>query len=151
MNTLVEDIKEKQKRLNKTRADIKAASYDERLAEKNSRGQALEDRKEQLTTEFLKLGMQSDARAKLEHRRGEIKNKTAELRNTSVTISYIFIALTSSCSFEAANVIFRRLVGVDTKMETIEKDVDRLSLSVSSVLSSLLLTSCDQKKGGGAC
>jgi len=80
--TLTGDIEEKKMRLNKIKADIKAANYDERLAEKMTKGKTMEDRKDMLTAEFRTLNTQADTRAKLDLKRAEVKSKTGEIKNT---------------------------------------------------------------------
>jgi DNA repair protein RAD50 len=63
---------------------MKSSNYEEKLAEKISKGRNMEDRRDTLNTELRRLGLQADARAKLDLKRTEFRTKTADVKNTCV-------------------------------------------------------------------
>ncbi|KIJ61135.1 hypothetical protein HYDPIDRAFT_31645 [Hydnomerulius pinastri MD-312] len=71
----------------------------------------MEDRRESLNTELRGLSLQADARARLDLKRGEMKSRAAEVKNT----------------LEMSNSKFRKLVGTDARVETMEREIDRIS------------------------
>lgn len=75
-------MKEKKARITKITSEINQAMYDDKLGAKNSRIRDLEEKREELNGEFKALNGQADARAKLQHRREEIKKKGGEIKNT---------------------------------------------------------------------
>jgi DNA repair protein RAD50 len=76
------DIEEKKARLEKIKADVKAAKYEERLEEKSLKARELDDRRNALTREIRTLSSQADIRAKLDIKRTELKRKSADVKNT---------------------------------------------------------------------
>ena len=82
MQTLTGDIADKKTRLEKVKNDIKSSNYEGRLAEKLVKARDMDEQREKLTTEMGKLSSQADARARLDLKRTEIKNKTADVKNT---------------------------------------------------------------------
>jgi DNA repair protein RAD50 len=90
LHTLVGDIEEKKARLEKVKSSMESSNYEAKLAEKISKGRHLEDRRDKLNTELRRLGLQADARAKLDLKRTEFRTKTADVKNTCVSqyISY---------------------------------------------------------------
>lgn len=79
LNTLLADIEEKRTRLNKIKTEIGVAKYDSRIAEKSERAKILEEKREALNAEIATLGLQADARAKLDLKRDEVKTKKGEI------------------------------------------------------------------------
>lgn len=73
---------EKNIRMEKVRNEVKAARYDELLAEKNSKAKSLEVTREELNSEFKSLSSQSDSRARLGLKRDDVKLKTGEIKHT---------------------------------------------------------------------
>ena len=73
---------EKNIRMEKVRNEVKAARYDELLAEKNSKAKSLEVTQEELNSEFKSLSSQSDSRARLGLKRDDVKLKTGEIKHT---------------------------------------------------------------------
>ncbi|KAJ7644144.1 AAA domain-containing protein [Roridomyces roridus] len=110
LESLNDDIAEKQGRVSKIQKDIAGAKYDQRLDEKTTSSKSLEERRDVLNSEFKSLNLQSESRAKLQFQRGEVRNKTTEIKTTIST----------------ANLTFRRLVGSEPNPETMEKEVDRV-------------------------
>ncbi|KIM89254.1 hypothetical protein PILCRDRAFT_218441 [Piloderma croceum F 1598] len=110
LHTLIGDIDEKKARLEKVKSSMESSNYEEKLAEKISKGRNLEDRRDKLNTELRRLGLQADARAKLDLKRAEFRTKTADVKNT----------------LEAVNEKFRKLVGSDASADNMEWEVDRL-------------------------
>jgi DNA repair protein RAD50 len=77
-------MEDKSARLEKLRADLRTAAYEERAAEKQAAGRALEDRRDSLSAELRTLSLQADSRARLDIKRTELRNKKAETENMSV-------------------------------------------------------------------
>lgn len=75
------DIEEKTARLNKIKADMKVAEYDEKLSAKTTRSRNLEDKRDEMNAELRSLSLQADSRAKLDLKRAEAKSKNAERKN----------------------------------------------------------------------
>jgi DNA repair protein RAD50 len=61
-----------------------AGDYDARLAKRTEEAKDLEEQRETLNRELRTLSLQADARAKLDLKRGEVKNKNGEIQSTSV-------------------------------------------------------------------
>ncbi|KAJ7069782.1 hypothetical protein C8F01DRAFT_1113982 [Mycena amicta] len=118
MSSIRGDIEEKQHRLTKAKTDIEAAKYDERILEKTSSSKALEERREELNSEFKMLNMQAESRTRLKFLQTEVKNKTSEISNT-VT---------------AASTLYRRLIGSDPDPDTMEREVERVLIEKGSEL-----------------
>ncbi len=76
------DIEDKRRRLDKARQDLNAAGFERKIAEKNSAGSNLENRREALNTELRTLSLQADSRAKLDLQRAQIKTKSGEIKTT---------------------------------------------------------------------
>lgn len=76
------DIEEKRRRLEKAREDLRNASFDEKIAEKNSKGRQLDLRRDELNAELRSLSLQADSRAKLDLHRAQVKTKDAEIKTT---------------------------------------------------------------------
>ncbi|KAL1950585.1 hypothetical protein VTO73DRAFT_5709 [Trametes versicolor] len=106
------DIEEKRRRLEKAREDLRNASFDEKIAEKNSKGRQLDLRRDELNAELRSLSLQADSRAKLDLHRAQVKTKDTEIKTT----------------LEVCNPRFRKLVGVDARAETMEQELDRIAL-----------------------
>ncbi|KAJ7175865.1 P-loop containing nucleoside triphosphate hydrolase protein [Mycena filopes] len=117
--TLTGDIDEKRSRLSKVQAEIVAAEYDQRLAEKTASTKELEERRDVLNSEFKTLNMQSDSRARLDIQRTDVKTRTAEIETT----------------LSNANSAFRRLVGAEPNPDTMEREVDRVLVEKEQELS----------------
>jgi DNA repair protein RAD50 len=84
IRTLQGDMEEKKRRMDKAREDIKAANYEERIAEKTSKARGFEEQRDDLNAEFRSLNLQADSRARLDLKRDEMKSKKNELKNTLV-------------------------------------------------------------------
>lgn len=110
LRTLVGDIEEKRLRLEKFKSDIKAANFDERLSERAVKARSLDDRRDALNTELRSLSLQADARARLDLKRAEMRNKKTEIKNI----------------LETCNSKFRKLVSTDARAETMERELDRV-------------------------
>ncbi|KAI0771249.1 hypothetical protein BD413DRAFT_604552 [Trametes elegans] len=106
------DIEEKRRRLERAREDIRNASHEEKIAEKNTKGRSLDLRRDELNAELRTLSLQADSRAKLDLHRAQVRAKETEIKTT----------------LEVCNPKFRKLVGVDARAETMEQELDRLSL-----------------------
>ncbi|KIJ61154.1 hypothetical protein HYDPIDRAFT_31663 [Hydnomerulius pinastri MD-312] len=102
LRTLAGDIEEKKLCLEMLKSEIKNANYDERLGEHASKVRNMEDNRESLNTELRGLSLQADARARLDLKRGEMKSRAAEVKNT-------------------------KLVGTDARAKTMEREIDRIS------------------------
>lgn len=71
----------KRARIEKLKADIVAAKYDDRIADLNAKIRAMEDQRDNLTLEIRTLSLQSDARAKLTLHQRDLASKEREMRN----------------------------------------------------------------------
>ncbi|KAF9219190.1 hypothetical protein BS17DRAFT_718386 [Gyrodon lividus] len=111
LRTLSGDIEEKKLRLEKIKADIKSANFEERLSERASKARNMEDKRDGLNTELRGLSLQADARARLDLKRVETRSRAAEVKNT----------------LEMSNAKFRKLVGTDARTETMEREIDRVA------------------------
>ncbi|KAH9947593.1 P-loop containing nucleoside triphosphate hydrolase protein [Amylocystis lapponica] len=112
LRTLQSDIEEKQRRIESTKAEMRTANFEGRLAEKNTKGRSMELQRDELTGEIRTLSLQSDARAKLNLKRTELRSKSSEVKNT----------------IELHNDKFRKLVGVDARPDTMERELDRVTI-----------------------
>ncbi|RPD62360.1 hypothetical protein L227DRAFT_34009 [Lentinus tigrinus ALCF2SS1-6] len=106
------DIEEKRRRLDRARQEITSAGFDKKITEKNQAGLALEQRRDSLNTELRALSLQADSRAKLDLQRGQMRAKESEIKTT----------------IELCNAKFRKLVGVDARPESMERELDRVAL-----------------------
>ncbi|KAF8134783.1 AAA domain-containing protein [Mycena galopus ATCC 62051] len=121
LRTLTGDIEEKQSRLAKAQAEITAAKYDERLEEKTANTRLLEEQRDALNSEFKALNMHADSRAKLDLKKKDVKAKTTEIEAT----------------VSNANSSFRRLVGAEPQIDTMEREVDRVNVEKERELGEL--------------
>ncbi|KAJ7250863.1 AAA domain-containing protein [Mycena haematopus] len=121
LRTTTGDIEEKQSRLAKAQAEIAAAKYDDRLDEKTANIKTLEAQRDALNSEFKALSMHADSRAKLDLKQKEVKAKTTEIDATIST----------------ANSSFRRLVGAEPHLDTMEREVDRVYVEKERELNAL--------------
>jgi DNA repair protein RAD50 len=127
------DIEDRKARLEKLKADVKTANYEERLTERTIKGRKMDDKREELNTEIRTLGLQADARAKLALKTTELKAKNAEVKNMCVyTIpcpEYALIIL-GPCVFsvESHSSRFRVLVGVEASPDSMEQELDQALL-----------------------
>ncbi|KAJ7109736.1 hypothetical protein C8R43DRAFT_904551 [Mycena crocata] len=121
LRTLTDDIEEKQNRLAKLQSDIAAAKYDERMDEKTASTKLLEEKRDVLNSEFKSLNMQAESRARLDLNRKNVKTGSAEIATT----------------IASANSAFRRLVGAEPQADSMEREVDRVSLEKEQELSEL--------------
>ncbi|RDX42487.1 hypothetical protein OH76DRAFT_1362729 [Lentinus brumalis] len=103
------DIEEKRRRLDRARQEINSAGFDKKILEKTQVGIALEQQRDALNLELRTLSLQADTRAKLDLQRGQMKAKESEIKMT----------------IEVCSNKFRRLVGVDARPETMERELDR--------------------------
>lgn len=81
MLNIVSDMEGKRARIEKLKADIVAAKYDDRIADLNAKIRAMEDQRDNLTLEIRTLSLQSDARAKLTLHQRDLASKEREMRN----------------------------------------------------------------------
>ncbi|PSR71740.1 hypothetical protein PHLCEN_2v12388 [Hermanssonia centrifuga] len=110
LRTFEVDIEEKQSRIQKIEDEMKAANYDERLGEKNTKIRNMELKRDELNAEVLTLSQQAESRARLELKREESRARTSELKNT----------------LDINNSKFRQFVGADAQAETMEQEVERV-------------------------
>ncbi len=82
LRTFEVDIEEKQNRIQKIEDEMKAANYDERLGEKNTKIRNMELKRDELNAEVLTLSQQAESRARLDLKREELRARTSELKNT---------------------------------------------------------------------
>ncbi|KAL6304328.1 P-loop containing nucleoside triphosphate hydrolase protein [Sparassis latifolia] len=110
LHALRADMEEKEHRIESIKADLRAGKYEERLAEVTAKGRNLDTKREELNIELGALSRQSDARARLNLTRTELKNRTSELKNL----------------LEFNNPKFRKLVGLDAQPDSMERDLERV-------------------------
>lgn len=73
------EIEEKRSRIEKIKADIANAKYDEKIQEKVDQARNLEAKREELLEQSKSLSMQADSRAKVDLKRSEVKTKQKEI------------------------------------------------------------------------
>ena len=100
------------------RVAIQNAKYDTKLQEITFEVRSLEEQREILHSELKNLSLQADARAKLDLKRVDFRTKTQELKNIT----------------DLNNAKFRKHIGLDIRLETMERDVDRVIRSSHSLL-----------------
>ena len=88
-----EELEEKRNRVEKTKQDIAAKKFDDRLQEKAEQSRRLEETREALLKENQTLNMQAESRANLNLKRTEVKTKTQELQSTYVAPLLLFRSL----------------------------------------------------------
>ncbi|KZV65287.1 hypothetical protein PENSPDRAFT_655878 [Peniophora sp. CONT] len=108
LETHIADMEEKRVRIEKVKAEIAAARYDERISELNGKMRDLEGKRDAFTQEIRTLSLQADQRAKLGLHQSSVTAKTRESKN--------LVSLN--------NVKFRKLVGKDAEEKTMEREVD---------------------------
>lgn len=81
LRTIQTDIAAKRERLDALRAEARGAKFDERLAERVAQARALEAKRDALNGEIRTLSLQADTRARLDLKRTEVRNKSAEVEN----------------------------------------------------------------------
>ncbi|KAI0699279.1 hypothetical protein C8T65DRAFT_659755 [Cerioporus squamosus] len=91
---------------------MNSAGFDKKIQEKTQVSVALEQRRDALNIELRTLSLQADSRAKLDLQRGQLKAKQSEIKST----------------IEFCNKKFRKLVGVDARPETMERELDRTAI-----------------------
>lgn len=84
LRTLESEMEDKERRLEIIKDELKAAKYEERIAEKESKYRSLEVTRDGLNNEFRTLSLQADSRAKLDLNRASLKTKSAEVKNVYV-------------------------------------------------------------------
>ncbi|OBZ71496.1 DNA repair protein RAD50 [Grifola frondosa] len=112
LKTLQADIDEKQHRLEKMQTELRAANFEERLAEKASKTRSLDLKREELNAELRTLSSQADSRAKLDLQRESLKARTSEVKTI----------------LDIHNPKFRKLVGMDINPDTMLRELERVSL-----------------------
>ncbi|CCM03496.1 uncharacterized protein FIBRA_05630 [Fibroporia radiculosa] len=112
LRALQADMDEKSRRVEKSKTDIKAGNFDQRLSDANAKGRSMEMKRDELTAEIRTLSLQADARARLDLKRAELKSKSSDLNNT----------------LEINNSKFRKLVGIDAHPDTMEREVERVAI-----------------------
>lgn len=80
--TLSGEVNEKTEKATKIKSSLSASDFDAKIAEKSKKTRDMEDTKDRLQSEFGKLSMQAESRAKLELLRTEVRTKTADVQNT---------------------------------------------------------------------
>ncbi|TFK64624.1 hypothetical protein BDN72DRAFT_963073 [Pluteus cervinus] len=108
-----DEIHEKKRRIEKIKADIATAAFEKNLAEKGEKARQVEERHQTLSSELASLSLQSDSRAKLDLKRGEVKSRTIEIQ----------------AIVDNANVRHREQFGGKLKPETISNDVERVHVA----------------------
>ncbi|THU87035.1 hypothetical protein K435DRAFT_867671 [Dendrothele bispora CBS 962.96] len=121
LESVVEDIKEKTRRMEKVQGDITKADHDGRLAQVVDQRRTLEHKRDDLNAEFVALNSQSEVRAKLDLNRKDVKTKTIEVNTTIKT----------------AGKKYRDLVGKETQAESFEEDIVHLEKTKDEELSEL--------------
>lgn len=96
--------------MEKVRSNILNAKYDAKVQEITVEARSLEEQREALHSELKNLSLQADARAKLDLKRADLRTKSQELKNI----------------VDMNNVRFRKLIGLDIRIETMERDVERV-------------------------
>ncbi|PCH40037.1 hypothetical protein WOLCODRAFT_162047 [Wolfiporia cocos MD-104 SS10] len=104
------DIEEKELRVEKTKADIKSANFEQRLADANTKARSMELRRDDLTAEIRTLSLLADTRARLDIKKADLKSKTNEVENT----------------VKLHDAKFRIHVGFAPKADTMEKEIERV-------------------------
>jgi DNA repair protein RAD50 len=132
LQTLLGDIEDKKARLEKIKSDMKSSNYENKFAEKLTKGSSLEEQRAKLNSELVSLGLQADSRARLDLKRTEFKTKTADVRNTYVIhISMLIIPVSYiDDSLEAVNDKYHKLVGSDPRADSMEREIDSLLVYV---------------------
>lgn len=109
LSTLQSEMKDKFVRIEKIKDEIKEAKYDTKIQDVTNKMRGLEEQRELLNTELKNLSLQADARAKLDIKRDDLKKKSQSMNDI----------------IEINNPKFRTLVGLDIRLATVEKDVER--------------------------
>ena len=93
----------------------------------------MDGKRAELDKEFTSLNLQADSRARLDLKREALRSKTTEMKNLSAnhTRSYSQHA-DYFCRLEINKTKFRRLVGTEARAETMEREAERVSVSVYS-------------------
>ena len=104
------ELQDKASRIEKIRDEIKDTKYDIRIQDISNRMKELEEQREVLNTDLKNLSLQADARAKLDIKRTDLKKKTQNLEDI----------------IELNNSQFRKLVGLDIRLDTVETDIERV-------------------------
>ncbi|TFY67850.1 hypothetical protein EVJ58_g1346 [Rhodofomes roseus] len=125
LRSLQIDIEEKERRIEGIKEEIKGGNFDQRLSEMNSKSRSMELRRDELTAEIRALSLQADARARLDLKRTELKNKTTEMHNT----------------IQMSNPKFRKLVDRDAQPDTMERDLERVAIEKEREHADLGMTS----------
>ncbi|TFK24964.1 hypothetical protein FA15DRAFT_383374 [Coprinopsis marcescibilis] len=110
LESIQDEMKEKQTRIEKVKRDISVAQHDKRLQEKTDQVRILEEKRESLMEETRALSTQADSRAKLDLKRSEVRTKNHEIQ----------------ALLRTATTKFEDVAGHELKAETAESDVDRL-------------------------
>ncbi|OCB89866.1 hypothetical protein A7U60_g2895 [Sanghuangporus baumii] len=109
LSTLQADMEEKAARIESVKLEIKNATYESKIQEITNKIRALEEQREDLNQELKNLSLQADARAKLDLQRADLKKKTQDLKDI----------------VDINSAKFRKLVGLDIRLEDMERNVDR--------------------------
>lgn len=109
LSTLQADMQEKAGRIEHIRTEIKNVMYEAKIQEASNKIRALEEQREGLNQELKNLSLQSDARAKLDLIRADLKKKTQDVKDI----------------VEINNAKFRKLIGLDIRVDNMERDVER--------------------------
>jgi len=91
LQTLNGDMDEKNTRIDKMRAEITSAKYEERITQLNTKSRSLEDERDALNAEIRVLNLQADTRARLNLKRSEQRSKATELKNMYVFFTVIWL------------------------------------------------------------
>ena len=84
LETHLADMEEKRARIEKVKAEIVAARYDEKIGELNGKMRDLEGKRDAFTQEIRTLSLQADQRAKLGLHQSSVAAKTREAKNLCV-------------------------------------------------------------------
>ncbi|CAA7261579.1 unnamed protein product [Cyclocybe aegerita] len=106
------EMEEKKDRLQKLKSSIAAARYDTRLADFAKKARGLEERRDELNIELQSLTSQAEYRARLDLKRGEVKNKTSEVEN----------------NMDLINNKLKSFIGHEVNISTVEEDAEHLYL-----------------------
>ncbi|KAH8114569.1 AAA domain-containing protein [Phellopilus nigrolimitatus] len=109
LSSLQADIKEKNVRIEKIKDEIKSTLYEAKIQDASTKIRTLEEKRETLNVELKNLSLQSDARAKLDIKRADLKKKQQEVKDIT----------------EINNLNFRKLIGIDIRISTMERDVEQ--------------------------
>ncbi|KAI5117920.1 hypothetical protein M0805_001999 [Coniferiporia weirii] len=109
LSILQVDMQEKSTRIERLKDEIKNFMYDAKIRDISTKSRVLEEQRENLNVELKNLSLQSDARAKLDIKRADLKRKMQDMHDIIAN----------------NNAKFRMLIGLDIRIDSMGKDVER--------------------------